>query len=101
MEHAGTYNSMTPPQHAPARGIRTAILACLLAWGPAPALAAESEPPPPPDLEVEANDAGAAKTADAAGRQQNPRQTDQDTPEIFVPTEDISEDLSVRFPVDI
>lgn len=101
MEHAGTHNSMTPPHHVPARGMRTAILACLLAGGLAPALAAESETPPPPELEVEANDAGASKTADEADRQENPRETDEETPEVFVPTEDISEDLSVRFPVDI
>ena len=101
MRDSKTDTIITAVRPARARGARAAILACLLAWGPAPALAAESEPPPPPDLEVEANDAGAAKTADEAGRQKNPRETHEDTPEVFVPTEDISEDFSVRFPVDI
>jgi len=48
------------------------------------------------DLEQESKEAGAAgKPAPPAGANTKP------TPEIFVPSEEISEDFAVSFPVDI
>ena len=50
----------------------------------------QAEPPPAEAPQPTGPEPAPATAADAA-----------DSPEVFVPTEDISEDLSVRFPVDI
>ena len=42
-----------------------------------------------------------APEADSQDRQEAPKDTDQRSNEVFVPTEEISEDISVAFPVDI
>ena len=67
-----------------------AALVCALAAGPWPVLAGE---------------AGAEReTEETVEREEAPREAPappDPTPDIFVPSEDISEDLSVRFPVDI
>lgn len=77
--------------------ILAAALACVLAAGPWPVLAAEADAPPP--------EAGSEReTEETVEREEAPREAPappDPTPDIFVPSEDISEDLSVRFPVDI
>ena len=67
-----------------------AAVACVLAAGPWPVLAGE---------------AGAEReTEETVERDEAPREAPappDPTPDVFVPSEDISEDLSVPFPVDI
>lgn len=77
--------------------ILAAAVACVLAAGPWPVLAGEADAPPP--------EAGAEREAEETVEpEEAPREAPappDPTPDIFVPSEDISEDLSVRFPVDI
>lgn len=89
---------MRPPRSH----IRTAATAalCLMAAGTWPALAGEAEPPPP-EATYERETEEDAERAEAPSEAPARADTTEKTPDIFVPTEDISEDLSVRFPVDI
>ena len=84
--------------------ILAAALACVLGAGPWPVLAAEADAPPP-EADAPPPEAGAEReTEEAVERGEAPREASappDPTPDIFVPSEDISEDLSVRFPVDI
>ena len=62
--------------------------------------AAADDAPPPPSQDAPAQEAERNATQDAATpAQEEPR--DDAEADVFVPSEDISEDLSVRFPVDI
>ena len=77
--------------------ILAAALACVLGAGPWPVLAAEADAPPP-EAGAERETEEAVERGEAPGEASAPPDP---TPDIFVPSEDISEDLSVRFPVDI
>ena len=88
------------------RGTATLLAALLFwTWQPLGVLAAEGAAAQPPAAAKESdrrNDSKAAKADTAEGDRQGNRQGDGgDSPEIFVPTEEISEDFAVSFPVDI
>lgn len=82
--------------------MRTAAGAALwlLAAGTWPGLAGEAEAPPAEATSEPATGEEVERT-EAPPRIPAPPETDAETPAVFVPSEDISEDLSVRFPVDI
>ena len=106
----------TPTAGPPRRRRRgTAPIAVALLWLLAavpPCHAAQAEEAPETAGATAAEDAG-PDAASEAGRRAEPRDKTAppappaahgapgDSPEVFVPSEDISEDLSVRFPVDI
>ena len=88
------------------RGTATLLAALLFcAWQPLGVLAAEGAAAQPPAGAKESDrrdDSEAAKADTAQGDPQGDPQGDGgDSPEIFVPTEEISEDFAVSFPVDI
>ena len=79
------------------------LLCCALgvsAWA-----AEDSEPPDqPPTAETEEIDSEASADIEAAPEAQAEEGAEPPTsesPEIFIPTEDISESIAVKFPVDI
>lgn len=78
---------------------RTAAAAALwlLAAGTWPALAGEADAPPTEAAEEPESE----ESAEASPREPTPANASEESPEVFIPSEDISEDLSVRFPVDI
>lgn len=78
---------------------RTAAAAVvwLLAAGTCPALAGEADAPPTEAAQKSESD----QSAEASPREPVPANAGEESPEVFIPSEDISEDLSVRFPVDI
>jgi hypothetical protein len=79
----------------------TLLLALLLpAVAVTAAPAPETEPDAGPATEQEAGDADGTVDEEAA-READARPRNADTPDVFVPTEEVSEDLSVAFPVDI
>ena len=82
--------------------LRTAAAAAawLLVAGTWPALAGEAEAPAT-EATSEPETEEAAERAEAVPGETAPADTREETPEVFIPSEDISEDLSVRFPVDI
>jgi hypothetical protein len=63
------------------------------------ALGAEAAPAAPPQTEDRSADATAK--SEAAGRAEPGPKKNEGAPDVFVPSEDISEDLSVAFPIDI
>ena len=82
--------------------LRTVAAAALwlLVAGTWPALAGEAEAPATEATsEPEAEEA--AERAEAPSEEPAPANASEESPEVFIPSEDISEDLSVRFPVDI
>ena len=75
------------------------LLCCAIGVG---AWADEASPPEtdqiPADLqEIEADTAARTETAEAP----EPEAPDGESPDTFIPSEDISESISVKFPVDI
>ena len=79
--------------------VLAAAVACVLAAGPWPVLAGEADAPPPEtSAEREAEESVEREEAPPEAPPPDPEEA---SPDIFVPSEDISEDLSVRFPVDI
>ncbi len=109
----------TPTAGPPQRRRRgTALTAVALLWLLAavpPCHAAQSEESAETARATAAEDAGPDTEAEAGRRAEPPDKTAPparpaangapeapgNSPEVFVPSEDISEDLSVRFPVDI
>ena len=101
------------------RNVAAAVLCCLAGvlhpganspfGASAIAMAAEKDEPPAKDSETgdPSPDAPAQSEASKDGKEgspadDGPAQSDADEPEeIFVPSEDISEDIDVPFPVDI
>ena len=77
--------------------LAAAAAAWLLAAGSWPALAGEADAPPTEAVEKPESE----ESADASTREPAPATASEESPEVFIPSEDISEDLSVRFPVDI
>ena len=79
-----------------------AAVVCALAAGSWPVLAGEADAPPP---EAQAERQAEERVDRDEAPREAPASPDPDpeeaSPDIFVPSEDISEDLSVRFPVDI
>ena len=80
-------------------GARALLAALLLLWAAHPpvASAAESAQAEPPAAARDPAGAGASTPAEPGPAQAEAA----DSPEVFVPTEDISEDFAVSFPVDI
>lgn len=81
---------------------RTAAAAVLwlLAAGTWPALAGEADAPPPEASTERETEEGAARDQRPGNAPAMP-EPEEASPDIFIPSEDISEDLSIRFPVDI
>ena len=79
---------------------RTMVAAApwLLVAGTWPALAGEAEAPA---TEAEAETEEVAERTEASPGGPAPANAAEESPEVFIPSEDISEDISVRFPVDI
>ena len=83
----------------PSSLFRTAAAAALglLAAATWPALAGEADAPPTEATQEPETE----ESAEASPREPAPANASEESPEVFIPSEDISEDLSVRFPVDI
>ena len=82
--------------------IRVFFLCCALSLG---AWAAEEsapgeEQPPAGEQEIEADAEAGIETAEET-EDENSETTDGESPETFIPSEDISENIAVKFPVDI
>ena len=87
------------PRHSLFRTAAAAALWLLVA-GTWPALAGEAEAPAT-EATSEAETEEGAERAEAPPRETAPANASEESPEVFIPSEDISEDISVRFPVDI
>lgn len=81
---------------------RTAAAAALwlLVAGTWPALAGEADAPATEEIPEGATQE-AAQRAETPPGETPPENASEESPDVFIPSEDISEDLSVRFPVDI
>ena len=95
------------------RWLQSAVLgATLVLWGASAAPGWTAEQPAPAGSEVAAETAAAesAEPAKDSAKDNSAAQAERDTsaakqgdpsPEIFVPTEEVSEDFAISFPVDI
>ena len=81
------------------RTLRHAAAALVLLAGISPVYPAQEAPASETPTQAESEDPKQRPTP--AREAPTPPAQPQPSPEVFVPSEDISEDLSVRFPVDI
>ena len=79
------------------------LLCCALGVGAWAAEDSESpDPSPVPNIgEIDAEVPPGTETAEEAQGEEDAESPPDESPEIFIPSEDISESIAVKFPVDI